>query len=166
MIVVTDASPLHYLVLIGEQHLLEQLYGNVVCPQTVLDECSHPHAPEKLRLWAVEPPAWLHVVRDSSLKLSGLDHLDPGERVAIQTAKMLGASILLMDEKKGRLAAEAHGFVVVGVLGVLVAAARRDLVDFENGVSLLTQQTNYRISDALIQYARAAVQAVQSPNGS
>ncbi len=89
MIVVTDASPLHYLVLIGEQHLLEQLYGNVVCPQTVLDECSHPHAPEKLRLWAVEPPAWLHVVRYSSLKLSGLDHLDPGERWPFKPRKCL-----------------------------------------------------------------------------
>jgi predicted nucleic acid-binding protein len=157
MIVVTDASPLHYLVLLGEQHLLEQLYGNVVCPQTVLDECAHLHAPEKLRLWAAKPPAWLHVVRDSPSQLSGLDHLDPGEKAAIETARTLGASILLMDEKKGRLAAEAHGFVVVGVLGILVTAAKRGLVDFEEVMPRLTQQTNFRISEALIQYARTTL---------
>ena len=156
MIVVTDASPLHYLVLLDESHLLEQLYGNVVCPQTVLNECAHPHAPEKLRLWAMKPPQWLHVVRDSSSRLPGLNHLDPGEKAAIETAMSLGASILLMDEKKGRQAAESHGFVVVGVLGILVSAARRGLVDFDQALSRLTQQTNFRLSDALIQHARHA----------
>ncbi len=157
MIVVTDASPLHYLVLVGEQHLLEQHYGNVVCPHAVLDECAHLHAPEKLRLWAAKPPAWRHVVRDSPSQLSGLDQLDPGEKAAIETARTLGASILLMDEKKGRLAAEAHGFAVVGVLGILVTAAKRGLVDFEEVMARLTQQTNFLISEALIQYARTTL---------
>ncbi len=49
MIVVTDASPLHYLVLLEADHLLTGLYQNVICPATVLKECRHPRAPEKLR---------------------------------------------------------------------------------------------------------------------
>jgi hypothetical protein len=163
MIVVTDASPLHYLVLIDAAHLLEHLYGNVVCPETVLAECAHPHAPDKLRLWATHPPAWLHVVRDAPHVLPGLDHLDAGERSAIQTAHSLAATVLLMDEKKGRQAAEAHGFVVIGVLGILVAAAKQGLVDFDAAVQRLTLQTNFRISETLIHRARSAVQRGTSP---
>ena len=84
MIVVTDASPLHYLVLLGTDHLLAGLYQNVICPETVLLECRHPHAPEKLRQCAAHPPEWLHVLTDVAVAVPGLLHLDPGERAAIR----------------------------------------------------------------------------------
>lgn len=71
----------------------------------------------------------------------------------------LGASILLMDEKKGSQAAGDHGFVVVGVLGVLVSAARRGFVDFDQAVTRLIQKTNFRISETVIQSARESVRA-------
>jgi predicted nucleic acid-binding protein len=34
-LIVSDASPLHYLALIGEVHILPVLYGRVVIPQKV-----------------------------------------------------------------------------------------------------------------------------------
>ena len=37
-LIVSDASPLHYLALIGEAHILHALYGRVVIPQKVFDE--------------------------------------------------------------------------------------------------------------------------------
>ena len=157
MIVVTDASPLHYLVCMGHEELLKTLFGDIICPQTVLNECLHPHAPKSLREWAAELPAWMHVISDSQLHLPQLSHLDPGERAAIQTAVELKASIVLMDEKKGRLAAESCGLVAVGVLGILVEAARMGLLDFELALGELMSTTNFRASTALLERARATL---------
>jgi predicted nucleic acid-binding protein len=157
MIVVTDASPMLYLVLLGADHLLPGLYQNVICPETVLQECCHPQAPEKLRQWAAHPPDWLHVLADSADALPGLLQLDPGERAAIQTAHALGARIVLMDEKKGRLAAESLGLVAVGVIGIITTAARQGMIDFEPMVGRLIETTNFRVSDAVIDRASAAL---------
>jgi uncharacterized protein len=157
MIVVTDASPLHYLVLLGADHLLTRLYQNVICPETVLQECRHPHAPEKLRQWAEHPPEWLHVLSDVADVVPGLLHLDPGERAAIQTAHALGARIVLMDERKGRLAAESLGLLAVGVIGIITSAARQGMIDFEEVIQRLIETTNFRMSDAVLERARAAL---------
>ena len=163
MIVVTDASPLLYLVLLGADHLLADLYQNVICPETVLRECCHPHAPEKLRQWAAHPPEWLHVLADAADALPGLLHLDPGEREAIQTAHSLGARIVLMDEKKGRLAAESLGFVAVGVIGIITTAARQGMIDFEPVIRRLIETTNFRVSDAVLDRARATLTRPPEP---
>lgn len=161
MIVVTDASPLHYLVLLGADHLLAELYRNVICPETVLQECCHPHAPEKLRRWAAHPPEWLHVLADVADAVPGLRHLDPGERAAIQTAHSLGARIVLMDEKKGRQAAESLGLVAVGVIGIITSAARLGMIDFEPVIRRLVETTNFRVSNAVLDRARAALGSAQ-----
>jgi predicted nucleic acid-binding protein len=146
-----------YLVLLEVDHLLADLYRNVICPETVLQECRHPHAPEKLRQWAAHPPEWLHVLADVAEAVPGLLHLDPGERAAIQTAHSLGARIVLMDEKKGRLVAESLGLVAVGVIGIITAAALLGMVDFEVVIRRLVKTTNFRVSDAVLDRARATL---------
>ena len=49
MLVVSDATPLHYLVLIGEIDLLQRLYGRVIIPQAVVEELSVAKAPVQVR---------------------------------------------------------------------------------------------------------------------
>ena len=61
---------------------------------------------------------------------------------------------MLMDERKGRQAAEAHGLVAVGVLGILVEGARRKLISFDETSGHLIKTTNFRISEAVIERAR------------
>jgi predicted nucleic acid-binding protein len=48
MIVVSDTSPLNYLVLIGADQVLPSLFGQVLTPPEVLAEMQHAKAP-KLR---------------------------------------------------------------------------------------------------------------------
>jgi len=48
MIIISDASPLSALAEIGELELLHQLYGQIVVPETVRQECCHPHSPGAL----------------------------------------------------------------------------------------------------------------------
>jgi hypothetical protein len=61
MAVVADTSPPNYLVLIGEDRLLAELYGKVIIPGAVLQELQHPKAPLAVRRWLSGGPAWLFV---------------------------------------------------------------------------------------------------------
>ncbi len=45
MIIVSDTSPLNYLVLIGCVDVLERLFGRVIIPEAVLNELRHEKTP-------------------------------------------------------------------------------------------------------------------------
>ena len=64
MIVVSDTSPLCYLVLIGCPDVLQKLYSEVWTTETVMTELCHSEAPELVRVWAIDPPQWLKVFSD------------------------------------------------------------------------------------------------------
>ena len=49
MIVVADAGPLHYLVLIGAADVLQPLYGRVLVPEEVAGELQNANAPSIVR---------------------------------------------------------------------------------------------------------------------
>ena len=61
-LVVSDTSPLNYLVLIGQAALLPSLFEKVFVPQAVLEELKHIAAPEDVQRWIAAPPAWLEIV--------------------------------------------------------------------------------------------------------
>ncbi len=45
MIVVSDTTPIHYLILIGKESILPILFTEVIIPDVVLTEISHPNEP-------------------------------------------------------------------------------------------------------------------------
>lgn len=49
--VVSNTSPLNYLVLIHQIDLLSALYGRVLIPQSVSEELKAPETPEVVREW-------------------------------------------------------------------------------------------------------------------
>ena len=51
--VVSNTSPINYLVLIGQIDVLPALFGEITIPQAVRDEWTHPDAPAPLRAWIV-----------------------------------------------------------------------------------------------------------------
>ena len=59
MIVVSDTSPLHYLVLIDCGEVLPALFGRVIIPEAVARELESGGAPEKIRKWLATEPKWL-----------------------------------------------------------------------------------------------------------
>lgn len=67
-VVVSDTSPIRYLVLIGEAELLQKLYGRILIPQVVREELQQPHTPEMVRLWVQAGPSWVEVVSTSDLQ--------------------------------------------------------------------------------------------------
>ena len=72
-----------------------------------------------------------------------------GEAAAIALASLLHADLLLMDDRKGVIAAERQGLNVTGTLGVLDFAAGRGLLDFTQAVSAL-KRTTFRMPFALL----------------
>lgn len=61
MIIVSDTSPINYLILIGHINLLPELFQEIVIPHAVYKELSDLEAPKPVRDWIAIPPAWLKV---------------------------------------------------------------------------------------------------------
>ena len=148
-VVVADTSPLRYLVIIGEIDLLPRLFGQVIIPDVVRTELRHIRTPGPVRDWIDIHPPWLHVESartDPALLVPGLD---AGEQAAIGLGISLRADLLLMDDRKGVVAAIARGLRTIGTLGVIDLAARRGLVDLPTVVARL-RVTNFRIRPELL----------------
>jgi len=149
MIVIADTTPLNYLVLIDQPHLLPQLYGRVLIPQAVYDELQQERTPAPVRAWVANRPAWLEV-RQASVPLdSELEELDRGEREAIALALELQADLLILDDRDARVEASRRNLVVIGTLRVLEDAAQLGLVDLPRAL-LRLQQTTFRASPYLV----------------
>lgn len=152
MIVISDTTPLHYLVLIRCEHVLPALFGRVIARGAVVTELRHPAAPAVVQTWAVSPPGWLEIRRPAAVDPTLL--LDPGEAEAISLACELRADALLIDERRGTAIARRKGLFVTGTLGVLEIAAERKLLSLPDAISAL-RQTSFRTSQALLDEAIA-----------
>jgi predicted nucleic acid-binding protein len=148
MTVVSDTSPINYLVLIELQDLLPALFEHVLIPGAVRRELQSPEAPQEIRRWMASRPNWLEF-REVTSTPAELRQLDDGEREAIVLAQTTGTTLILLDEKKGRQAARERGLSVAGTLGVIDLAARRGLVNLLDALKNL-ERTTFRASPQLI----------------
>jgi predicted nucleic acid-binding protein len=152
--VVSDTSPICYLLLIDEIDLLASLFGSILVPEAVAEELSHSAAPEEIRDWVAKPPAWLEVRRlatDPGSSSDELIRLHRGEREAIHLAEEVSADLLLVDERQARRVANNRGLEVAGLVGVLDRAASQGLVDLRAAVTRLAT-TNFRVHPELLEH--------------
>jgi predicted nucleic acid-binding protein len=157
MIVVADAGPLHYLVLIGAVDLLQPLYSRVLMPETVAGELQETKTPAIVRAWIAKPPQWCEIQPDPPSD-PALQFLDAGAHAAIALALSVSADRLLIDEHAGRAEAERRH-----QLGVLAEAHRAGLLDFETALTRL-RQTNFYLSGELVdQIWRRLFAGVEEP---
>lgn len=152
MIVVADTTPLLYLSRIGRVAILRSLYEQLVVPRTVWEEAVLAR-PQARGIDDLLGATWITV--SDRAELEGVDPaleeaLDPGEAAAITLAELLGAALLLIDERKGRAIARERGLKIRGTLGVLVEARHaghipslRDVLD-----ELVTE--GFRVAPALV----------------
>jgi predicted nucleic acid-binding protein len=147
MIVVTDTSPLNYLVLIRAVDVLPALFGAVIVPPAVVAELEHARTPEAVRQWVQAPPPWLDV-RPPTQPALPLD-LGAGEVEVITLALELRAERVLLDDRRARRAASDLGLTVVGTLAVLAEAGQRGLVDLDQALQRLAA-TTFRIHPSVL----------------
>lgn len=79
MTVVSDTSPINYLVLIELPDLLPKLFGRVLIPEAVHRELQSSKAPDPVKRFLAEVPGWLEVRASPEID-PALRHLDSGER--------------------------------------------------------------------------------------
>jgi predicted nucleic acid-binding protein len=148
-LVVSDASPVRYLIAIDAVHILPELFSKVIIPEHVIaTELQGRRTPAKVKEWASHPPSWVEVRKPA--KPESLE-LHAGEEQAIALALELGTPILL-DEKETRDVAQRKGLVVIGTIGLLELAASKSLVNLADALKAL-QETNMRVHPFLIQSA-------------
>jgi len=149
MIVISDSSPLNYLVLIGQVDLLAKLYGQVVIPSAVHNELQRESTPAIVRKWVARPPSWLKLHKTTAPVDSSLGRLGAGEREAIALAEELRADAILIDERDGRRLAERRNLTVIGTLQILDTVAEEGMIDFPTILAEL-QKTTFRVSTRLL----------------
>ena len=149
-VVVSDTSPLHYLILCEVVGILPGLFQRVFIPPQVFSELQQANTPALVRDWAQNLPEWVAVQAPQALD-STLG-VDAGETAAICLAREIKAAAVLMDDRAGRNAARQCGLAVVGTIGIIEQAAIRGMLDLPSILDRLLK-TNARLDSKLIQAA-------------
>lgn len=150
-IVVADAGPLIALGKCGQLQLLTKVFGKVHVPQTVLAEAvGGKQKPETEGIKAfVTAHCTVQPDRDDLLFRHLMTHLDAGESQAISWAQHLGCAVLI-DERLGRLAAQAQALPLFGSLGLLLLAKQAGHLKAVAPVIAQMCEQGYLLGDALV----------------
>jgi predicted nucleic acid-binding protein len=150
MIVVSDTSPICYLLLINQIDILPALYRVVIVPKIVADELGAFESPPIVKSWIAQPPTWLEIQPIELPQRIELGKLDPGERDAILLAEHLQADLVILDDKSARQIAVECGLKIIGLLGIVKDAAKSGLLDLELTFEQL-QDAGFWVSPSLLE---------------
>lgn len=143
MIVVSDTSALTSLLQVGLEGILATLFKEGVIPEAVERELKRAHS---------VLPAFIRTIAINDRRLVDrlCRDLDQGEAEAIALILEGRGDLLLIDERRGRRVAQREGVPVIGLLGVLLAAKRRGIIQsLHDTIGALQTRAGFRISEAL-----------------
>lgn len=125
MIVVSNATPLIGLAKIEQLPLLRDLFATVLIAHAVFEEVVL-HGSNRPGAAEIRQADWIQVrrVADRTRVDYLRSDLDYGEAETLVLSDELRADWVLMDEAKGRLAAELLGLRMIGTLGLLLLGKR------------------------------------------
>ena len=171
-VVIADAGPLIGLARNGRLDLLRRLFGTVSVTRWLADEVLNGvEFPDLAALKAAVTEPWLYVAdladtdadadadAEASLEecraLINLHQIDMGEASALVLAQQLAtqgtAALLLIDEHRGRQAAQHCQVAIIGTAGLLVLAKQAGAVDKVRPLLLALREGGYFLSDRLVE---------------
>lgn len=154
MTVVCNTSPITNLAVIARLDLLHSIYGEIVIPKAVYDELTNVPNPVPGGV-EVQTYDWISVrpVLDQFKVSVFRQNIDFGEAEAIALALELRADRLLIDDAAGRAIALREGLQITGVLGILLIAKKRGLIDSVRSLlDNLINQAGFWVSDELYRW--------------
>ncbi|MEB3336663.1 MAG: DUF3368 domain-containing protein [Leptolyngbyaceae bacterium] len=153
MIVVCNTTPLIGLSVIGRFDLLHHLFGTIHILEAVYDEAVIFGREQGGAKQEVSSASWIkrHTVYDRSSVDLLLKDLDLGESEVIALVQQLGATLVLMDERKGRKKLAELGISKIGTLGILMKAKEVGLLSTIRGDIELLHQEGFSISQTIIE---------------
>ena len=148
MRVVVNTSPLIALERIGHLSVLHDLYGQVVRPQSVLDELLAGQQRYSLSPGLIQSD-WILTEPDPP-EMAFHRELGAGETAAITLAFKTEADLVILDDLQARLVATSLELAITGTLGVLVAAFTAGVLDDLRAALTDLQESGFRIAPQLI----------------
>lgn len=155
-VVIADAGPLIGLARIGQLALLPRLFGMVTVPSWVRQEVlAGGDFPDTRALQEAFSQPWLQTVEISgNHDLIHLHQIDMGEATAITLAQQLqdegSLVLLLMDDQRGRQAAQHSGFTTMGTAGLLALAKKAGAINAVKPLLQSLHQKGYFLSQRLM----------------
>jgi len=149
---VSDTTAITNLAAIGRLDLLEALFGELCIPQAVFDELTM-HGDHVPGAREVHSSSWIKVraVRNQDLVRRLRSSIDLGEAEAITLTLECNARTLVIDECAGRQIALSLGVPIIGVLGILIEAKRRGLIDSAGRIlARLRSEAGFRVGRAMV----------------
>ena len=154
-IIVADAGPLIAFGRLNKIFILSETLGSILVPETVIRECTaDPSRSGAKAIQCAIDDKTITIQADfknnESMELSVL--LGPGETAAIKLARKLSCG-LLIDEKLARgVAAKLH-LKIIGSVGVLLLAKRKNIIAEILPIINDLKKVGYYLSDKIIQEA-------------
>jgi predicted nucleic acid-binding protein len=144
MIVVSDSTPLIQFAKAGCMEILVSLYEDILITNEVYREVVvEGNLLEKEDAVIIQKCVGKNIhVRSpgsSSGRLVEKYLIHKGEADSIQLAKEMGARLILMNEREGRIAAKSEGLKVKGSIGILFDAIKAGIVDENGALSILSK---------------------------
>ena len=137
-IVIADTSCFILLDNIGELELLKSLFGHVITTTVIAEEFGAPL------------PEWVRIRAVKNTNFQSTLELDAGEASAIALALESEPSLLIIDDNKGRKAAQRLNLNITGSLGVFLRAKREGIIPSIKPILEKVQQTNFRYSQSIL----------------
>lgn len=137
-IVIADTSCFILLDKIDELTLLKSLFGHVVTTTTIAGEFGTPL------------PEWVNIRAVKNTSFQSTLEIDAGEASAIALAMESEASLLIIDDSKGRKAAQRLNLNITGSLGIFLRAKREGIIPSIKPILEKVQRTNFRYSQSVL----------------
>lgn len=144
MIIISDTTPLRYLIETQLVHVLAALFGKVIIPEAVFAELQHAKTPLQVKDWIAGHPTWLEVRQAKLATFTPRKKIGQGEREAFALALELNATAVLLDDRAAMVEAQRHNIMTIPTFAILEQAAARDLIDLPDAVVAM-RQTSLRL---------------------
>ena len=150
-LIIADAGPLIVLSRIGRLNLLPQVFGEVWVTDVVRHELLGQGAFPGQAEIAAALEHWLHSAPVDLNNWHTINSdIDPGEASSICLAERYPNSLLVIDDKAGRVEAQARGLRYIGLAGVLRRAKQVRLIDDVRPLLEALRGAGYFLSDAIM----------------
>lgn len=149
MTVIVNTSPLVALDRIGCLAILPRLLGQVIRPQSVVDElrAGHDLHGGSKELYQAE---WCQTVEDPPEMILRKE-LGAGETAVIALAAKISADLVVLDDLAARNVATELGLNITGTLGILLAAHKQGIFPNLDDALNSLKQVGFRVSDRVLQ---------------
>ncbi|MFN0076422.1 MAG: DUF3368 domain-containing protein [Prosthecobacter sp.] len=150
----SDTSVISNLAIVGLLRVLKHQCISVTIPQAVERELlALDRADALTAIQSALREGWLQVslLSVDEAEFASTLKLDPGESEAIALAKARGATLLCMDERRGRAKALDLGLPLVGIMGLLLREKKVGRLEaVKPHLIALIEQSNFFMSASLM----------------